>query len=348
MIEIKNLSLRLGEFHLRHVDLKVEQGSYFVILGPTGAGKTVLVECIAGVEKPDEGEIWIDGVNITDFLPEDRNIGYMPQDYTLFPNMTVESNISFGLRIKKVPRDAINERVRELAGLLDISHLMHRYPLKLSGGEKQRVSLARALATKPTALLLDEPLSALDESMRASFCKDLRRIQQSTGATFVHVSHSFEETIDCADGIAILNEGRVVQVGSVSDILRRPKNEFMATFVRSENVFRGPAQSADGLTKVSVGGVNLFAAGLQSGNEAFLTIRPEDILLSRRKPESDHINVFEGKIKEITDRITFIRFDVDIGVPLVVFQTRSAWSVSDLAVGEKVYVSFDPDDANVF
>lgn len=348
MIEIKNLSVKLGDFHLRQIDLEIEAGSYFVLLGPTGAGKTVLVECIAGIEKPDQGEIWIDGVNMTDYLPEERNLGYMPQDYTLFPNMTVEANIAFALRVKKVPRARIAERVEELADQLDIGHLMQRYPLKLSGGEKQRVSLARALAPKPTAVLLDEPLSALDESMRAAFCGDLRCIQQSTGATFIHVSHSFEETIDCADSIAILNEGRVIQVGSVSDILRRPQNEFMARFVRSGNMFRGRASMDGRLTKVAVGDIALFAAGHHAVDQAFLVVRPEDVSVSHGRPASNPRNVFEGRVREVTDKITFIRIDVDIGIPMIAHKTRSTWTASGVGVGDTVYVSFDPERAHVF
>jgi ABC-type Fe3+/spermidine/putrescine transport system ATPase subunit len=348
MIQVKNLSLKLGVFDLRDVSLEIPSGNYFALLGPTGAGKTVLVECIVGIYRPDVGEVWIDGTDVTDFLPEERNIGYMPQDYALFPNMTVEKNIAFGLKIRKMPAAALADRVRELTDLLNIGHLLDRYPLRLSGGEKQRVALARALAPKPSAIILDEPLSALDESMRASFCKDLRCIQMSTGATFIQVSHSFEETIDCADKIAILNEGTVIQVDTVDGILRRPKNEFMANFVRSGNIYRGQAHTDGELTRVSVGGLDLYATGKGKDGDVFLTVRPEEVFLTTADPGPNPVNVFQGQVKEVADKITFMRAEVDIGIPVVVYVTKNIWTRSGMGMGDTVYLTFEPSSAHVF
>ena len=162
MLCIERLSIRLGEFDLRDISLEVREGEYFVLLGPTGTGKTVLVECIAGLHRPKSGRIFLNGRDITDLPPEERGIAYVPQDYALFPNLTAFENIAFGLRVRKFPEAMVRQKVQELAEWLGITYLLHRLPLTLSGGEKQRVALARALAVEPKVLLLDEPLAAVD------------------------------------------------------------------------------------------------------------------------------------------------------------------------------------------
>jgi molybdate/tungstate transport system ATP-binding protein len=205
MLRVERLSIRLGEFDLRNISLEVREGEYFVLLGPTGTGKTVLVECIAGLHRPKSGRIFLNGRDITDLPPEERGIGYVPQDYALFPNLTAFENIAFGLRVRKFPEAMVRRKVQELAEWLGITYLLHRLPLTLSGGEKQRVALARALAVEPKVLLLDEPLAAVDEQTRERLCRELKAIQRQTGATFVHVSHNFEETLAVADRIGVMH-----------------------------------------------------------------------------------------------------------------------------------------------
>ena len=236
MIEIKNLYGALGEFHLRDINLKVNKGEYLAILGPTGAGKTVLVEYVVGIYKPNKGSILIDGEDITSLYTEERNIGYVPQDYALFPNLTVERNISYGLEARNMRPENVSSIISEIISQLKIDYIRHRMPLNLSGGEKQRVALGRAMATEPRVLLLDEPLSALDENLRTELARELRRMQRDVNGTFIHVCHNFEEASDAADQIAIMNDGRIIQTGTLKEIMDKPKNEFVARFVKSQNV----------------------------------------------------------------------------------------------------------------
>ncbi|MBN1278056.1 MAG: ATP-binding cassette domain-containing protein, partial [Deltaproteobacteria bacterium] len=239
MIEIEKLNGDLGEFHLRDINITVNKGEYLAILGPTGAGKTVLIEYIIGIYQPNSGMIRIDGEDILQLYTEERNIGYVPQDYALFPNLTVEKNISYGLEARRMEPEQIKNLVSEMISRLKINYIRHRMPLNLSGGEKQRVALGRALATEPKVLLLDEPLSALDENLRNEMAKELRRVQRDVNGTFIHVCHNFEEASDVADRIAIMNDGRIVQVGTLKEIMENPKNEFVARFVKTQNIFGG-------------------------------------------------------------------------------------------------------------
>ncbi|MCD6133364.1 MAG: ATP-binding cassette domain-containing protein, partial [Deltaproteobacteria bacterium] len=204
MIEIENISKNLGEFFLRDISFDIKDGEYFMILGPTGAGKTILLETIAGIYRPDKGRILMAGKDITYVPPKDRNISMVYQDYMLFPHLNVEQNVAFGLRLRKTPKEIIKDKVEKSSKLLNIYHLLHRYPGTLSGGEKQRVAIARAMVIEPYALLLDEPLSALDMQTRDRLRQELKRIHSITKTTIVHVTHNFEEVFSLADRVAVM------------------------------------------------------------------------------------------------------------------------------------------------
>ncbi len=238
-VQVRDLWVDLDEFHLREINLDVAAGEYFVVLGPTGGGKTVLLETIAGLHQPDKGRIMLDGEDVTDAPPERRGIGFVYQDYMLFPHLNVAGNIAFGLKLRRMARETIEEQVTTISQLLGIDHLLHRRPGTLSGGEAQRVALARALVVEPRLLLLDEPLSALDPETREGLQRELARVHRELGTTTVHVTHDFEEAVALGDRIAVVNEGRVVQVGSPEEIFRRPGSEFVARFVGVRNIFRG-------------------------------------------------------------------------------------------------------------
>jgi molybdate/tungstate transport system ATP-binding protein len=313
MIEIKNLNGDLGEFHLRDINLTVNGGEYLAILGPTGAGKTVLIEYIVGIYKPDKGSILVDGEDITPLYTEERNIGYVPQDYALFPNLPVERNISYGLEARRMPTEQVKSLVSGMISRLKIDYIRHRMPLHLSGGEKQRVALGRALATEPRFLLLDEPLSALDENLRTEMARELRQIQRDVNGTFIHVCHNFEEASDVADRIAIMNEGRIIQTATLEEIMAKPKNEFVARFVKSQNIFDGVS---DGST-IWIGQTALVKENPFKG-DVIVAIRPESIAILE-DGDTKGENSFFGKVESSLLKPYFIEISVDIGLPLIIY-----------------------------
>lgn len=237
MIKVSDLCVDLGDFLLENIDLDVKPGEYFVILGPTGAGKTVLLESIAGLYRLKRGRIWVGGEEVTQLEPEKRGISIVYQDQMLFPHLSVRDNITFGLKLRKASGQDIKSTLSWLVELLDIDHLLHRKPDTLSGGEKQKVALARALSIKPQLLLLDEPLSALDPENREGVQRELRRLHNRLKLTTVHVTHDFEEAIALGDRIAVLGDGRIHQVGTPEQIFRQPNSEFVARFAMVRNIF---------------------------------------------------------------------------------------------------------------
>jgi ABC-type sugar transport system ATPase subunit len=343
MIEVKNAHKSLGEFSLRGVDLRVETGEYFVVLGPTGAGKTVLLECIAGLHLLDEGEVWLEGRHVSRLAPERRNVGYVPQDYVLFPHLSLRQNISFSLELQQVEAPARQARVAELAALLNISHLLDRKPRTLSGGEQQRGALARALAPRPTLLLLDEPLSALDESTRAELSVELRRVSEELRTTVIHVCHNFDEALELADRVAIVHQGRVQQVGPPPEVFRRPASDFVARFVGCENLF--PVQSANrtALTIRLAGGVELPVAQLPRGEGLQAIIRPEDIAVRAGGAEVAGLGEVPATVAAIEDRGRLIRLRLSGPLPLLVTLTRQAWWAAGLAEGQRVLAHCRPE-----
>ena len=324
MIDIKNLNGSLGEFQLRDINLNVNKGEYLAILGPTGAGKTVLVEYIAGIYKPDRGSILVDGEDITSLYPEERNIGYVPQDYALFPNLTVEKNIAYGLEARRMPSEQVNVVVSEMISRLKIEYIQYRMPLNLSGGEKQRVALGRALTTKPKLLLLDEPLSALDENLRTEMARELRQLQRDVNGTFIHVCHNFEEASDVADRIAIMNKGTIIQTGTLKEVMEAPKSEFLAKFLKSQNMFDAISNGST----LQIGQTELVKENRFKG-DVVVAIRPENIAIVENEKDNGQ-NVFSGKVASAKLKLYFTEILVDAGIPFVVIcQTGKDYSKGD-------------------
>ncbi|MHC4701047.1 MAG: ABC transporter ATP-binding protein [Planctomycetota bacterium] len=230
MIRTEEIVFQVDQFELKRLSIEIAGGEYFILLGPPGSGKTVFLECLCGLKRLTSGRIFIDGRDVTHKEPRLRGIGYVPQDYALFPHLTVEQNIAFGLRVRGRPQ----EKIAETAEMLGISPLLSRSIAGLSGGEKQRVALARALVLQPKILLLDEPVCALDEVTRQEVCAQLLRIQRKLGLTTVHVSHNLEEAFSVADRAAILHEGVLQQVGPMEELLCEPSSDFVSHFMRSE------------------------------------------------------------------------------------------------------------------
>ena len=333
MIQIEDLSIDLGEFHLRDISLSIGDGEYMVLLGPTGAGKTVLVECLVGIHRPKAGRILVDGEDITRLYPEERNVGYVPQDYALFPNMNVAQNLAYGLKARKLPAADIQERVERMMGLLGITHLRHRLPLNLSGGEKQRVALGRALVTEPRVLLLDEPLSALDENLRSELAAELRQTQRAVRGTFLHVCHDLDEAADVADRIAIMNAGRLAQVGGLEEVVQHPASLFVARFTRTRNLLDGSAERLGGVSRiVTANGSSLLSDSALEG-PVTVAIRPENIELTRTDGGDSSLHL-RGTVTAIRSRPTHTEVELDTGERLVAYVHRrsgASWQIGDTA-----------------
>jgi molybdate transport system ATP-binding protein/molybdate/tungstate transport system ATP-binding protein len=281
MIRLVDVCYKVGAFELRSINLEIERGEYFAILGPTGAGKTRLLEIIAGLQPPSSGEVWIADENVTALPPDRRRVGFMYQDYLLFPHLTVRKNIMFGLH--DMAKQERLQRVDEISNLLGLDHLLDRHVTGLSGGEQQRIALARALAPQPRVLLLDEPLSALDPRNRRAVRRELTDLHQKFGTTTIHVTHDFEEALVVADRLAVMNKGEIVQVGMAEDVVHKPRSTFVADFFGLENVFKGEIVRCDQLESDGAmaynavfksGGIQLSVIA-ESEGPAYASIRPE-------------------------------------------------------------------------
>ena len=346
MIRIESLSKTWGDFSLKNICLEVREGEYFIVLGPTGSGKTLLLELIAGFYYPDKGRIFLKDIDITHLPPKDRGIGFVYQDYMLFPNMNVRDNIAYGIRAKGLEKEVV-KKVEKLANLLGISYLLDRYPSNLSGGEAQRVAIARALAIEPDVLLLDEPLSALDPNLRLEIRKELRKIHKKMRTTTIHVTHSREDAMMLGDKIAVMNEGEIIQVGDAQEIFRRPKSKFVAEFVGVENIFSGRAEREDGITLFHSEGITIQSSSNVIG-DVHASIRPEDIILSLHKVESSARNCLKGRVTEIMDMGTIMRVMVDCGIPFAVNITRESCMEMGISIGKEVYLIFKAQNVNLF
>jgi len=348
MIEVRGLCVDLGDFVLRDANLSIKAGEYFIILGPTGAGKTVLLESIAGLYSPQRGQIFLDGREITRLEPEKRGISIVYQDQVLFPHLSVKDNIAFGLKLRKQSAADIKTSLEWLADLLGISHLFHRKPDTLSGGEKQKVALARALSINPRLLLLDEPLSALDPESREYIQRELRRIHDQLRVTTVHVTHDFEEAIALGDRIAVIGDGRIQQVGTPEQIFRQPNSEFVARFAMVRNIFRGGIiDDGDGDVVLDAGDIRLAVVTSLRG-QCHASLRPEDILVSHAPFPSSARNSFAGTITRVIDKGSVLYLTVSLPPDFTCLVTHNSFDAMELGEGQEVYITFKASAIHVF
>ncbi|GAB6148107.1 ABC transporter ATP-binding protein [Stetteria hydrogenophila] len=300
-IQLRGVTKRFGRtVAVDHVDLTIPRGSIFTLLGPSGCGKTTTLRIIAGLEYPDEGSVLFEGEDVTWKKPYERNTAMVFQNYALWPHMTVYENVAFGLRVRGLPRSEVDRRVRQALSLVGLEGLEDRYPSQLSGGQQQRVALARALVVEPRVLLLDEPLSNLDAKLRLRMREEIVRLQRRLGITTVYVTHDQEEAMSLSDYIAVMNRGRVLQVGTPREVYSNPVNLFVATFIGRSTHLKGRVVGEEGgYVVVDAGGVRVrarMAPGrrLGRGEHAVVVMRPEDFTL---EPESPGDNVFEGVVE---------------------------------------------------
>ncbi len=350
MVELRNVTKRFGGFTaVTDVNLSIQSGEFLTLLGPSGCGKTTLLRMISGFEIPTEGTVWLNGQDVTHLPPYKRNVNQVFQSYALFPHLTVEENIGFGLKMQKLPKPEIVQRVKEATELVSLGGMEQRKPSQLSGGQRQRVALARAIVCRPKVLLLDEPLSALDAKLRHLMQVELKRLQKKLGITFVFVTHDQEEALTMSDRIAVVNKGRIEQLGESSTIYHSPQTTFVANFIGQANILEGKLVADEGsFTRLRlVGDVEVLVPSesrLDTMTDLLVSIRPEKIHLQKAKPSG--INVFEAIVEEelfkgATDQL---ELKTEGGLELTVVVANESATQECFHKGEKVWCSLHPSD----
>ena len=316
-IEFKNIDKFYGDNHvLKGINLEIEKGDFVTLLGPSGCGKSTLLRCLAGLEEISGGQILLDGEDITNKDPKDRNIGMVFQQYSLFPNMTVEQNLSFGLKLQKLPADEIHKRVADAIEMVDLKGKEKEYPGNLSGGQQQRVALARGIVMRPKVLLLDEPLSAIDAKLRKSLQTSIRRIHKELGLTSVFVTHDQDEAMVMSDVIHLFHEGNIEQSGSPDEVYTKPVTTFAAGFIGNYNILDSRAMEV--------------MTGKKWNRQ--VAIRPETFMLSR-EPITTEDYTMQGRITDYVPRGNVLRYKISINnvevYADVLFRSISMYNVGD-------------------
>jgi spermidine/putrescine transport system ATP-binding protein len=305
------------------IDLDMPSGEFFSLLGPSGCGKTTTLRLIAGFERPDEGQILLDGVDMAQTPPHKRNVNTVFQNYALFPHLSVIDNVEFGLRYKDVPKQEARKRALEALALVRLEGLEKRRPSQLSGGQQQRVALARALVLNPAVLLLDEPLGALDAKLRKALQLELKALQEEVGITFVYVTHDQEEALTMSDRLAVMSNGRVEQIGTPSEVYEEPLTTYVADFLGVSNLMDARAEGANGSGRCAVrlGDFQLIAAQgiLDARGEAKIVIRPERVRLEEAGSTG------ENRVPGMVERVVYVGSTMQVIVHLAPGQTLQAW-----------------------
>lgn len=350
MLRVEHLYKNFSSFSLEDISFTVEKGDYFVILGESGAGKSLLLEMIAGLSIPDKGKIILENENISRKKIQKRQIGLVFQDLAVFPHLSVFDNIAFALRKKRMSRYELRRKVIELANNMDITHLLRRKPGTLSGGELQRIALARTLALKPKCLLLDEPLASVDVQLKSDIRNLLRTINRQ-GNTIVHVTHDYEEAVALASTVAVIHRGKIVQTGTPEEIFTAPKSPFVAKFIGEDNFFRAKLMPDNGngvKTALLNQKLEINLSGNYATNEGYVMIRSKDIILSEKRIESSALNSIKGVIADWFPEKYGCKVMVEAGVKLAVLITRRSQKKLDIDLGKEIWVSFKASAVRFF
>jgi ABC-type Fe3+/spermidine/putrescine transport system ATPase subunit len=350
-LKLENLTKQFGTLTaVDHVNLEIEEGEFLCFLGPSGCGKTTVLRMITGFETVSSGKILFDGKVINNLIPQKREFGIVFQSYALFPNMTVEENIVFGLKVRKMPKKAMEERVDQMLDLIGLRDWRKLYPPQLSGGQQQRVALVRALAPNPQVLLLDEPLSALDAKIRVRLRAEVKRLQQELKKTMIYVTHDQEEALSIADRVVVMEKGKFRQVGKPIDIYKSPNSSFVADFVGTSNFFKG-----DWTEEWVNTGKRRFRVG-QKGSPAaegvLLAIRPEkiEVFKAGEAPENlESSNLLPGRIDVVTFLGAAVRLVIRIdGEELISDVIEKEFEQKQLKQGDDVFLYFPPEAFAVY
>ena len=353
-IALEGVSKGFGETRaVQDVTVAIGEGEFFSLLGPSGCGKTTTLRMIAGFEVPDEGRVVLQGKDVSSVSPNHRKVNMVFQQYALFPHMSIYDNVAFGLKVKRVPRSEHSERVHEMLRVVELEGLERRRTRQLSGGQQQRVALARALVNKPAALLLDEPLGALDVKLRKQMQFELKRIQAELGTTFVYVTHDQEEALAMSDRIAVMNGGRVEQIGSPREIYDRPRTAFIADFIGSLNALDLTVDDLVGAYAVMRLGederiVVPVSADHRTGDTVRVAVRPEQVRIAKAGSSTpDGGSRLDGTITEVVFLGMYTQFHIDTGAGRVVCHRLADESLTAFERGSRVTISWEPDQASL-
>ena len=347
-LRLEHLSKAWNGFALKDVSLDVADGEYLALLGPNGAGKTLLLETIVGFHKPDKGRILLDSQDVTFVPPEKRRMGYVPQNCMLFPHMRVRQNVEFGLKMRGVAEDERRKTVDGVLTLMGLTSLAEKLPMTLSGGEKQKVALARVLAFEPKIILLDEPLASIDEESSRATKVELKRIHRDLKVTVVHVTHNQMEAFSLAERVAIMNRGKIVQVDQAKSLLSSPGDEFVARFLGYENILKGRLLKQDGrLSFVEVDGCVIKAVGHLEDDDCIVAIRPENISLSAKPVFSSYTNVLSGAVADCMDMGPIVSVSVDSRPKVKAAVNKGSFLELNPERGTQVWLSFRPESVKI-
>jgi spermidine/putrescine transport system ATP-binding protein len=332
------------------IDLEISAGEFFTLLGPSGCGKTTILRCIAGLETPTAGDVYLDGQRITDWPPNKRNTSIIFQEWALFPHMTVGENVSFGLKMDGVPKTEREERVAEVLEVVELGGYQDRQSDELSGGQKQRVAMARSLVQEPEVLLLDEPLASLDRALRDRLQVELKNIQEEFEVTFIHVTHDQEEALTMSDRAGVVNEGSLEQVGGVTELYERPTSTFVAEFLGETNLFQGRAEVKNGMVTLSDDDLQIdietdrFSSNPSDTTHAY-TIRPESMHIASE--DLDCTNTWTGTVRNVIYKGSNTLYEVAIGVRTMKVQRQRRKDIEMFDENESVLVGFDSQDGEL-
>ena len=349
-VKISNVVKRFGDFTALHeLNLEIQEGEFLSLLGPSGCGKTTTLRLIAGFIQPTRGNIILGDQDVTQVAPQHREIGMVFQDYALFPHMTIADNIGFGLRERGYPKEQIRTRVSDLLDLIHLAEVADRYPAEVSGGQQQRIAVARAVAYPPKVLLMDEPLGALDLKLRETMQVELRRIQQELKITTVYVTHDQGEALNMSDRIVVMNTGRIEQIGSAEGIYNDPKTRFVADFVGQINLLDAEITGAEGefFTADTLGNQVRVPSGDGSlSGKVSIGVRPEHLKLVDSASSDAGLNIINGKLSGRTFAGNLTRLFIDVGVESqVIVEARPEDAPSEIGVNLKI--GWRPEDSRV-
>ena len=340
MLEINKISKKFRDFELKDISLSVEEGEYFVLLGESGAGKSVLLETIAGLISPDQGSVILENKDITREKIQHRGVGLVFQDHAVFPHLNVRENIAYSLHGRALSASEKSLKVEQIADLLSIRELLSRQPSTLSGGELQRVALARTLVQQPRILLLDEPLASLDSKIKSELRALLREIHKG-GQTIFHVTHDYEEALALATRIAVFHQGKLIQQGQPQEVFHHPRSEFVAHFMGIKNFLPVTLEKGEGFyLAIPENGPTMFVNPETPAEKGFIVIRGEDILLSNGPVETSALNNFSGNIQEIVPTPLGMEVCTHIGIPIYALITLESAKKMDLSIGKKIWIHF--------